>query len=352
MIGRGRSAAAGCRGSWRIWLLGAAIGVSGIAAGRVPPPSPPITPSPGQVPGPLIPRADIDNSLEVHGEALRARVIESRMTVAAMVNGQGPFRFLIDTGADRSVIGSGLAQQLGLAVDGAVRVHHVAGESMIGTVTLDSLRAGANEVMGIRAPSLPEQFLGAQGIMGIDALREQLIAMDFDKRTITFQDPRRPEPSRLVDGEIVVIGRRHKGQLILAEFEIGNVILDAVIDTGAQVTMGNSALLRRLFRGRRRPPAQLVDVTSVTGQVVQAELIVVPRIKVGELVIQNVPIAFVDTPPFRLFGLARTPAVLLGNDVLESFRRVTLDFRRRKVRFVLRNKRRQITGTRIYVPGV
>jgi predicted aspartyl protease len=343
--------------SGRKLVLAATIALlaAGAPAQVVPAPLPPAPLPPAPLPpatGPLIPRAAIDNTLEVQGEALRARVIESRMTVAVMVNGKGPFRFLIDTGADRSVIGAGLARQLGLVVDDEVRMHHVAGESMIGTVTLDSLRAGTNEVMGIRAPVLPEEFLGAQGIMGIDALREQLIAMDFDKRTITLQDPRRPESSRLVAGEIVVIGRRHKGQLILAAFEIGNVQLDAVIDTGAQVTMGNSALLRRLFRGRRRPPATQVDVTSVTGQVVKAELIVVPRIKVGELIIQNVPIAFVDTPPFKLFGLARTPAVLLGNDVLESFRRVTLDFRRRKVRFVLRSQRRQLTGSRIYVPGV
>jgi predicted aspartyl protease len=273
------------------------------------------------------------------------------MTVGVMINGKGPFRFLIDTGADRSVIGTGLAQQLGLVVDGAVRVHHVAGESLIGTVTLDSLRAGTNEVMGIRAPVLPEQYLGAQGIMGIDALREQRIAMDFDKRTITLQDPRRAESARLIAGEIVVTGRRHKGQLILAALEIGNVLLDGVIDTGAQVTMGNSALLRKLFPGRRPPPSTLIDVTSVTGQVAKAQLIVVPRIKVGQLVIENVPIAFVDTPPFRLFGLARTPAVLLGSDVLESFRRVTLDFRRRKVRFLLRGNRGRITGTRNYFPG-
>jgi hypothetical protein len=37
-----------------------------------------------------------------------------------------------------------------------------------------------------------------------------------------------------------------------------------------------------------------------------------------------------------MFGLADEPALLLGSDVLEAFRRVSLDFRNRKVRFVLR----------------
>jgi hypothetical protein len=46
--------------------------------------------------------------------------------------------------------------------------------------------------------------------------------------------------------------------------------------------------------------------------------------------------AFADVPPFKMFGLSNEPALLLGTDILESFRRVSLDFRARKVRFQLR----------------
>ena len=54
------------------------------------------------------------------------------------------------------------------------------------------------------------------------------------------------------------------------------------------------------------------------------------------MLLRNVPIAFADVPPFKLFGLADEPALLLGTDILENFRRVSLDFRARKVRFQLR----------------
>ena len=46
--------------------------------------------------------------------------------------------------------------------------------------------------------------------------------------------------------------------------------------------------------------------------------------------------AFADVPPFKLFGIADGPALLLGTDILETFRRISLDFRSRKVRFQLR----------------
>lgn len=54
------------------------------------------------------------------------------------------------------------------------------------------------------------------------------------------------------------------------------------------------------------------------------------------MILQNVPIAFADVPPFKLFGLDKEPALLLGTDLLETFRRVSLDFLARKVRFQLR----------------
>ena len=38
----------------------------------------------------------------------------------------------------------------------------------------------------------------------------------------------------------------------------------------------------------------------------------------------------------RLNGLAMTPALLLGTDLMATFRRVSLDFRARKVRFQLK----------------
>ena len=48
------------------------------------------------------------------------------------------------------------------------------------------------------------------------------------------------------------------------------------------------------------------------------------------------PIAFADIPPFEVFGIADKPAMLLGTDLMENFRRVSLDFKDRKVRFQLK----------------
>ena len=60
------------------------------------------------------------------------------------------------------------------------------------------------------------------------------------------------------------------------------------------------------------------------------------ELQLGPVILRDVPMAFADVPPFKVFGLANEPALLLGTDILETFRRVSLDFRARKVRFQLR----------------
>jgi len=75
----------------------------------------------------------------------------------------------------------------------------------------------------------------------------------------------------------------------------------------------------------------------VTGQTFVANVAVMSDVRLGGVTLNNVAIAFADVPPFALFGLKDTPALLLGTDVLQSFRRVALDFGRRRVRFTLRH---------------
>jgi hypothetical protein len=58
-------------------------------------------------PMPALPPAIIDDKLAIGGEDINARKSNTRMTVEVRVNGRGPYRFLVDSGADTSVVGSG-----------------------------------------------------------------------------------------------------------------------------------------------------------------------------------------------------------------------------------------------------
>ena len=181
--------------------------------------------------------AVIDDCLTVQGQQMAARLVDSRMSVSVQVNGYGPFRFLVDSGADRSVIGVALAKRLNLPAGENVRLNDVAGVTDIGTFLVDDLRVGDSSTLAISAPALPEQFLGAQGIVGVDALTDRRIMMDFQDNSITLEDARLPEKAQ--PGEIVVVGHRRHGQLILTEVRVDGILIYAVIDTGSDTTIGN-----------------------------------------------------------------------------------------------------------------
>ena len=133
----------------------------------------------------------------------------------------------------------------------------------------------------------------------------------------------------------MVTARRQRGQLILTQVRAAGLPLDAVIDTGSQITIGNLALRDKLIR-RNRHKFETIPVTGVTGATVELQLARIAELRLGSVVLHDVPMAFADVPPFKVFGLSDEPALLLGTDLLETFRRISLDFRARKVRFQLR----------------
>ncbi len=284
---------------------------------------------------PMIPPASIDNTLEITGESLAAQELRNRLFIDVRVNDRGPFRFLVDSGADRSVISIALAERLALPPGEVVKLQGMAGSAQVATVIIDKLSIGASDIIGVTAPTLAGRDLGAEGLIGIDALADQRLLLDFDARTITVQDSRHPEPQ--MEGEITVTARRRKGQLILTEASVNGGKVSAVIDTGSEITLGNLALQRRVLKGRNPDTLKTITMISVTGQTLTATSAVLAEVRIGGVLMQNVSVAFADAPPFGLFGLDREPSLFLGADLLREFKRLSLDFRNRKVRFTLRH---------------
>lgn len=283
---------------------------------------------------PALPPAQIDHELQIGGEDIAARATNTRMTVQVQIDGRGPYRFVVDSGADTSVVGTRLARTLNLPVGGRVVVHGMTASATVDKVRVGSLGLGQSVVRDLVLPVLKEEDLGGHGMLGIDALTSQRLMMDFDKKVITIEDARKPQPKR-VEGEVVVVARRRRGQLILTEAGVDKRRVDAVIDTGSEISIGNSALRAKLAK-RYANRLESIEMTGVTGVTARIDLIRVAELRVGPIVLRNVPIAFADVPPFQLFGLDQQPAMLLGTDMMGTFRRVSLDFKARKVRFQLR----------------
>ena len=287
---------------------------------------------------PPLPPAYFDPNLAVGGEDVKARKVETRLTVQVLVNGSGPYNFIVDSGADTSVVGLRIARSLQLPLGTPAILNSMTARNIVDRVKVDQLTLGPTTVRDLQLPALRESDLGGEGMIGIDALVEQRLMMDFENRLIKVEDAR--IPWKRIPGEIVVVARRYRGQLILTEVQAAGLTLDAVIDTGTQITIGNLALRDKLIR-RNREKFITVPVTGVTGATAELQLAKVGELRLGPVVLNDVPMAFADVPPFKMFGLTDQPALLLGTDLLESFRKISLDFRARKVRFQLKRCRSQ-----------
>ncbi|MDD1451677.1 retroviral-like aspartic protease family protein [Sphingomonas sp. H160509] len=271
---------------------------------------------------------------------------QARMTVPVTIAGAGPFAFVVDTGAQRTVIARELAATLGLAPGRIVRVTGMTGSSAIGTVVIPSLKVSVIGSAAIEAPAISAINLGARGLLGIDALQAHAVGIDFDTNTMTVTPSRkRQSRERTSPDEIVIRARSLFGQLVVTDAYCNGIRIRVILDTGTSISMANAALRRKVTRKGlgSAGSAQPVSLTGVTGETVVADYTTIDRVTIGSLTLGDLPVAFtaVDAPPFRLFGLAERPAMLLGMDVLQLFRRVDIDFANREVRLTLPRETRR-----------
>lgn len=258
-----------------------------------------------------------------------------RLTVAVSIGGRGPFPFVVDTGAERTVISTELARSLALAPGRRTTVHSMSEVSEIATVVIPELRVGSRAVPGIHAPALARANLGASGILGVDSLQHQRVTFDFVRREMTVSPSRRREEPWPEGSTVVVTARSLFGRLVLVDASLDGQRVWVIIDTGSQVSVGNGALRRALARRNRLGPMAPIDMISITGGILSAEYSIARRIRIGGLDINNLPVAFADAHPFRQLRLMDRPALLLGMDALQLFDRVSVDFPNRRVRVLV-----------------
>lgn len=252
-----------------------------------------------------------------------------RMTVDVRVNGQGPLNFLLDTGAERSAISVELATQLGLPMGPDMVVHGVAGAMTTGSAIVKELGVGARQLTNVALPLLGRSNLGAAGVLGIDAVQNQRVVLDFRRDKIFVETT----PSRTDYDDVVVHARSRFGQLVLVDSYFAHRPVLVVIDTGAETTIGNLALKRLVTLEQQAAHEDQADIFSVTGQSAKGDWAIVPAVQVGGFGLRRLPVVFSDLHSFSQWKLGDDPALLLGMDVLRMFDAVEIDFRQRQVRF-------------------
>ncbi|WP_309644177.1 retroviral-like aspartic protease family protein [Phenylobacterium sp.] len=274
-----------------------------------------------------------------------------RVTAPVMINDQGPFDFVVDTGANRTVISTELAAALSLPSAGRAQINGIAGVESSGTALINKLDVGRVTSRRLRAPTLQRARLGADGLMGVDVLKNRRVAIDFRRNVLTVSkadDGETRVQQNVADGRlrdaradlaaesnVVIVPARYRfGQLIIIDADLGGVPVTAFLDSGSQNTVGNLRLQSQLRSALGlSTQVSVVELISATGQRARGEFSSVPSLRMGGLSIGNLSAVFADLHIFKLWELNDRPALLVGIDVMRHFEAIELDFANRRVLF-------------------
>ncbi|QYJ06818.1 retroviral-like aspartic protease family protein [Qipengyuania flava] len=266
-------------------------------------------------------------------EAALARDRYERMTVPVTIDGSKPYRFLIDTGAQATVVTHRIVEELNLQRRGQAMLVAMGSQELVDLVEVDELSFADQSITGLIAPLLRANNIGADGILGLDSLQDLRVLIDFREERMLVAD------ADALGGnsgyEIVVRARRKLGQMVITDANINGVRTAVVIDTGAQNSIGNLALFRKL---RAREVGEMTS-TDVHGTLVRSDLSYARELEIGGMTMGNVPIGFTESPTFDALDLTNRPALILGIGNMRVFDRVAIDFARRQVLFDIPGRR-------------
>ena len=174
-----------------------------------------------------------------------------RIWAPVSVNGQGPFRLVLDTGASHSALTARVVEKLGIAFDPSdtVLLRGATGSVQVPFVAVETLEFGDLLVEPRRLPIVPDALGGAEGVLGTDGLAGKRIHIDFRRDSITIM---RSKNERAASGYATIPVRFLRGRLLVVDAFLGGLPVKAVIDTGGQATLGNEALRIALAERRRR----------------------------------------------------------------------------------------------------
>jgi predicted aspartyl protease len=117
--------------------------------------------------------------------------------VPVEVNEQGPFDFILDTGAGTSLLGIELAAKLKVKVLGSKQGQSAGGAVSVSLAKVDSFSVGESRMADIDVGIVDLKHIGAtvgakiDGDLGYNFLRSFRVSIDYEKCQLRLDDPRR-----------------------------------------------------------------------------------------------------------------------------------------------------------------
>jgi pimeloyl-ACP methyl ester carboxylesterase len=248
----------------------------------------------------------------------------SMPAVEVMVNGQGPFLFAIDTGAnDLARVDSSLVERLGLQIKGKSRTGDLSARSTeLDTVRVDSITLGSLQFRNVKAlsrnynriPNLPR----IDGILCFDLFSGFLLTLDYPAKRVRVEPGDLPQAD---GGEILNL--RSTSGLPAIDLIVGGFKVNALIDSGnlADGIVLPGSLVEKLELAS--PPAPYRTLKTSSSEIEAKKARLKQSIRLGRHEFAEAQIIFPN--------LSNNASI--GSEVLSEFA-ITFDQKNHRVRFI------------------
>lgn len=239
-----------------------------------------------------------------------------RPMVGTMVNGMGPFPFIIDTGASKSVIYRGLTAMTGLTAlpNQSKRIITASGYKRVLVYPVTDFYVLGRTLKVEETVALPD-IIGSQakGLIGVDMLAGHTLFMDMLAGEANLELSSRESPG---EDWIMIQGRPVAYGSLALEVNIGGLDVPVIVDTGASDTVINTAGSDAVGRSAEGIRRETIRASISGGREMVFTALRVPEFGVGGFIRTNMRLVVSDVPVFALLGAGEVPAIILGMDLL------------------------------------
>jgi predicted aspartyl protease len=305
-------------------------------APTLPPPSPSTAPAAASAPAEAIAEIAV-TAPEPRYVAPTLRDRLGRIWAPVYLNGKGPYRLVLDTGASNSAITARVATELGLPLVAtkSMLLHGVTGSAVVPFVKVDTFVVGDMEARDKVLPIVPDALGGADGVLGMESLEDKRIAIDFMHDGIKIS---RSHSRRADYGYSTIPLTRTPNGLLMTTAYIGGVRIKAIIDTGSQATVANLAVQAALKRRHPERDLRTSSITGATDDVQAGRDLPIPPVSLGPVVIDSPYLTVCDLQIFELWKMTNEPTMLIGIDTLGLLDNLIIDYRRMELQIRTRNR--------------
>ncbi|MEK7264692.1 MAG: aspartyl protease family protein [Pseudomonadota bacterium] len=257
---------------------------------------------------------------------------DGALTVEVMVNGRGPYNFIIDTGATLTLAFDNLAAIEKFSPTGAPkrRVLGISGSATLDTYQIGDIAVGEAlmpDHIGVILPDWSAPRKTPHGILGIDFFRRYAVVFNVRDKTLELYPHGAIPKARINRWRTVNLKPESyaaaTGSLYTAQGFINGSPATYIIDLGSVATLVNYEAAKSIFSGTiSQGGASSVTSGSRLNDVFDDRTVTMTgrfkSIRVGSAIWRYVTVWLRDAPIFDELGVQTRPFGLLGADLLAT----------------------------------